>query len=211
MERLTAEELARLSPESELVFREAFLEDPATGARSTRSKRSRSANDPWPLWRTAVVILAAPLAAAARGPWVVEGRVVGVTDGDTITVLDRARTEHVVRLGGIDAPERRQPYGNVAKEALSSLVYDRLVEARCWKRDRYGREICSVLLGTRDAGLEMIRDGYAWHFKAFELEQTPGERETYARTEEAARAARRGLWSEPKPVPPWEWRRTRDK
>jgi endonuclease YncB( thermonuclease family) len=157
------------------------------------------------------LILAAPLAVAARGPWVVEGRVVGVSDGDTITVLDRARAQHVVRLGGIDAPERRQPFGTVAKENLSRIVYDRLVEARCWKRDRYGREVCSVYLGTRDAGLEMIRDGFAWHFKEYQLEQSPQEREEYARTEEAARAARRGLWGEAGAVPPWEWRKAQKK
>jgi endonuclease YncB( thermonuclease family) len=155
------------------------------------------------------LILAAPLLASARGPWVVEGRVVGVTDGDTITVLDGARAQHTVRLGGIDAPERGQPFGTVAKENLSKLVYDRRVEARCWKRDRYGREVCSVFLGTRDAGLEMIRDGYAWHFKEFQAEQSPEEREVYARTEESAKAARRGLWSEPNPLPPWDWRRSR--
>lgn len=132
---------------------------------------------------------------------------VGVSDGDTLTVLGTNKTQHVVRLGGIDAPERKQPFGTAAKEALSALVFDRRVEARCWKRDRYGREVCAVFVGTRDAGLAMIRDGYAWHYKAFEQEQSADDRAAYARAEIDARSARRGLWRDPGAVPPWAWRR----
>jgi endonuclease YncB( thermonuclease family) len=139
----------------------------------------------------------------------VEGRVVGVSDGDTLTVLDSGRTQHVVRVGGIDAPERKQPFGSAAKEVLSSMVFDRRVEARCWKRDRYGREVCSVLVGSRDIGLTMIRDGYAWHYKEFEREQNAAERAMYAQTEADARSARRGLWRESGAVPPWAWRKER--
>jgi endonuclease YncB( thermonuclease family) len=128
------------------------------------------------------VILAAWTGAAAGAPWTVEGRVVGVRDGDTITVLGPGNAQHVVRLGGIDAPERKQAFGTAAKEALSSLVFDRRVEARCWKRDRYGRDVCAVFVGTRDVGLTMIRDGYAWHYKAFEREQSADDRSTYARS-----------------------------
>ena len=110
---------------------------------------------------TRSIVLAVSLTVAAgvarAEQWIVAGRVVGVTDGDTIKVLDAGKAQHVVRLGGIDAPERKQPFGSVAKEALSSMVFDRRVEARCWKRDRYGREVCGVFVGTRDVGLEMIR------------------------------------------------------
>jgi endonuclease YncB( thermonuclease family) len=117
-------------------------------------------------------IVAAPVGAAAA-PWIVEGHVVGVTDGDTIKVLDAGRTQHVVRLGGIDAPERAQPFGRVAKDALSTMVFDRRIQARCWKRDRYGREVCGVFVGARDVGLEMVREGYAWHYKELDREQSP--------------------------------------
>jgi endonuclease YncB( thermonuclease family) len=89
------------------------------------------------------------------------------------------------------------------------MVFDRRVEARCWKRDRYGREICSVLVGARDVGLEMIRAGYAWHYKEFEREQNAEDRAMYAQTEADARSARRGLWREPGGVPPWAWRKER--
>jgi endonuclease YncB( thermonuclease family) len=155
------------------------------------------------------VILAAATGSADAAQWVVEGRVVGVSDGDTITVLDAGRTQHVVRIGGIDAPERKQPFGSAAKEALSSMAFDRRVEARCWKRDRYGREVCSVFVGSRDIGLAMIGDGYAWHYKAFEREQSAQDRTAYAGSETDARAARRGLWREPGAVPPWEFRKVR--
>lgn len=96
-----------------------------------------------------------------------EGRVVGATDGDTIKVLDAAKAQHVVRLGGIDAPERAQPFGRAARENLSRLVFDKRVEARCWKVDQYRREVCAVFVAQRDVGLAMVRDGYAWHFKRF--------------------------------------------
>ena len=127
---------------------------------------------------------------------------VGLSDGDTITVLDAGKSQHVIRLGGIDAPERKQPFGSAAKDALSSMVFDRRVEARCWKRDRYGREVCSVFIGSRDIGVAMIRDGYAWHYKAFEREQNAADRAAYAQAEVDARTARRGLWREPGAIPP---------
>ena len=149
------------------------------------------------------------MCAAAGTQWIVEGRVVGVSDGDTITVLDAGKAQHTVRLGGIDAPERAQPYGTVAKQTLSALVFDRRVEARCWKRDRYGREVCSVFAGTSDVGLAMLRDGVAWHYKEFEREQSAEERAEYARVEADARFAGRGLWREPGAIPPWQWRKDR--
>jgi len=106
-------------------------------------------------------------------------------------------------------PKEKQPFGTVAKEALSSLVFERRVEARCWKRDRYRREVCAVFVGTRDVGLAMIREGYAWHYKEFEREQNIEERTAYAQAETDARAARRGLWREPGAIPPWAWRKER--
>jgi endonuclease YncB( thermonuclease family) len=155
-------------------------------------------------------IVAAPVSAAA-GKWIVEGRVVGVTDGDTIKVLDADRTQHVVRLGGIDAPERAQPFGRAARENLSRLVFDKRVEARCWKMDPYRREICSVFVGQSDVGLAMVRDGYAWHFKRFSAEQSPRGSEEYSLAEQSAAGAKRGLWKDEHPVPPWDWRRKRSR
>jgi len=134
--------------------------------------------------------------------------VVGVSDGDTITMLDDGKTQHKVRLGGIDAPERGQAFGERSRQSLSALVFQKRVEARCHKKDRYGREVCAVFVSLRDVGLEQIRLGMAWHYKEYQHEQTTQDRLVYRDEEESAKARRVGLWKDAKPVPPWEWRKT---
>jgi endonuclease YncB( thermonuclease family) len=89
------------------------------------------------------VALAAALVSAET--WVVEGRVIGVSDGDTITVLERSNRQHKIRLSGIDAPERGQAFGVRAKESQSRLAFDRQLQAYCHKKNRYGRAICKVM------------------------------------------------------------------
>jgi endonuclease YncB( thermonuclease family) len=135
------------------------------------------------------------------------GRVVGVADGDTLTVLTAERQQHRVRLTGIEAPEKRQGFGQVSKQHLSALAYDKTVSVVFHKRDRYQRILGKVLVNGVDAGLEQIRSGLAWHYNKYEREQSPEDRVAYARVEEKARAERRGLWRDPKPVPPWNFRR----
>ncbi len=136
-----------------------------------------------------------------------EGRVVALSDGDTITILDSAKVQHKVRIAGIDAPERKQPYGTASRENISRTVFNRQVEARCYKKDRYGREVRRVYEKSRDVGLEQVRAGMAWWFREYAHEQTTQERLVYRDEEEAAKAAKRGLWKEPNAVPPWEWRK----
>src|SRR5262245_8654538 len=99
-------------------------------------------------------------------------------------------------------------FGERSKQNLSELVYQKRVEARCHKKDRYGREVCVVFLSLRDVGLEQIRAGMAWHFKEYQHEQPTQERLAYRDAEETAKARRVGLWHDPKPVPPWDFRRT---
>jgi endonuclease YncB( thermonuclease family) len=84
-----------------------------------------------------------------------------VLDGDTITVLDDSKTQHKIRFAGIDAPETGQAFGEPSKQSLSAFVFQKRVEARCHKQDRYGREVCAVYVGPRDVGLEQIRQGMA--------------------------------------------------
>jgi endonuclease YncB( thermonuclease family) len=107
-----------------------------------------------------------------------------------------------VRLAGIDTPEKRQPFGQVAKDHLSSLVNGQTVKVNYYKRDRYGYRANGA-----DAGLRQIEAGLAWHYKEYQREQLREDRVAYARAEEKARAERRGLWRDPRPVPPWEFRR----
>lgn len=135
------------------------------------------------------------------------GRVVGVSDGDTITVLDATNQQHKIRLAGIDCPEKNQPFGQAAKQSLSDQVFDRQVSIETSKRDRYGREIGKVLVGGVDANLEQLRRGLAWHYKKYEREQEPLDRATYSGAEIEARGAGRGLWADPAPVAPWDWRK----
>lgn len=139
----------------------------------------------------------------------IAGRVVGIADGDTLTLLDADKVQHVVRLDGIDAPERAQPFGNVSKRHLSDLAFGREAVAECHKVDRWGRRVCRVLVDGLDVCLEQVRAGLAWHFKRYAREQQEEHRRAYAEAEDAARGARVGLWSMADALPPWEWRRDR--
>lgn len=135
------------------------------------------------------------------------GRVVAVSDGDTVRILD-GRTESKVRLSGIDAPEKAQPFGAKSKAALAACAHGKPARVLWTKKDRYGRIVGRLLVGDTDCGLEQVRAGLAWHYKRFEREQSEAAREEYAREEMSAREARLGLWSDPSPVPPWDWRRS---
>jgi endonuclease YncB( thermonuclease family) len=136
----------------------------------------------------------------------IEGRVVGVADGDTITVLDSTNTQHKIRLSGIDAPEKSQPFGNLSKESLSGLVFDKTVTVETDKRDKYKRNVGKVLVDGADANLEQIKRGMAWHYKKYAREQPAADRKAYSDAEDAAKAVRRGLWADTEHVPPWEFR-----
>lgn len=136
----------------------------------------------------------------------ITGRVVGVSDGDTITVLSHQNEQFKIRLSGIDAPEKAQAFGQRSKEKMSDLVFDKLVTVEWSKRDRYQRIIGKVIVANQDAGLALISSGLAWHYKKYEKEQAVLDRERYATAEDAARLKRVGLWSDADPVPPWEWR-----
>jgi len=144
---------------------------------------------------------------AATTTRTLEGKVVGVADGDTITVLGAGNRQTRVRLQGIDAPESRQAFGQVSKRNLSDLIFGRQVVVEYEKTDRYGRTLGKVLAGGRDVNVEQIRAGLAWHYKHYQDEQTPDDRRIYADAEAEARLAKHGLWADPDPIPPWDFRR----
>lgn len=153
---------------------------------------------------TALVLLAAAFGTASAGT--ITGRVVAVADGDTLTILDADHRQHIIRLSGIDAPEKAQPFGNVSKRHLSDLAFGRDAVADCPKIDRYGRNVCVVRVDGIDVCLEQVRAGLAWHFKRYEREQPEGERRAYAEAEEGARVQRVGLWQGERPEAPWDCR-----
>jgi endonuclease YncB( thermonuclease family) len=134
------------------------------------------------------------------------GHVVGVSDGDTITVIDNNKQRHVIRLMGIDAPEKAQAFGQSSKESLSELVFNKEVSITWFKKDRYGRTVGQVRLIDTDVCLEQIKRGLAWHYKQYEREQSVEDRSRYADAEEQARIARNGLWLDDKPTEPRKFR-----
>ena len=152
---------------------------------------------------TSVLLLWLPLVS-----WSAElkGRVVVVVDGDTLVVLDGGEQQHKVRLAGIDCPERKQPWGQRAKQALSDHVFDNQVTVEWDKVDRYGRTVGKILTDDRDVNLALVRDGMCWWYRKYAGEQSTVDRGLYEAAETAARDKRRGLWTDPDPVPPWEWR-----
>ncbi len=151
---------------------------------------------------TLLCFLAAARCAASEVPEPFAGRVVGVKDGDTIEILE-GRVGRVVRLWGIDCPERGQPYGARAKQTTSDLCHGKVVDVEPKAVDRWGRVVARVRLpGGRDLSSEIVRAGMAWWFVRY----APRD-DALARLEREARDARRGLWSDPHPVPPWVFRR----
>jgi endonuclease YncB( thermonuclease family) len=153
----------------------------------------------------AFVAIALLAASAQAAQW--RGKVVAIADGDTLTLLDEARKQHRIRLDGIDAPERAQPFGQRARQSLAALAHGREAVADCPKTDRYGRAVCRVFVDGVDVGLEQVRRGLAWHYLKYAHEQGPQARADYARAEGQARSGRAGIWSTRDPTPPWDWRR----
>ncbi len=134
------------------------------------------------------------------------GRVVRVADGDTISLLDQQNRQHKVRFFGIDTPERDQPHGDAARQALAELVDGKHVGVVVVTTDDYERIVGTVYLGDTNLNLKMIADGHAWWYRYY----APHERALEA-AEQSARRAQRGLWNGQRPIAPWDWRRGRRK
>ncbi len=135
------------------------------------------------------------------------GRVVAIADGDTITILDSSDTQDRIRLAGIDAPETPQAFGEQSRLSLSEMIFGKDVTVKYQKIDQYGRLVGKIILDGKDINLEQVKAGMAWHYKFYEDEQTPEDRELYAKAEAEARVARRGLWQDPNPTEPYQFRR----
>ena len=156
-------------------------------------------------WVLAVATAAAAQQApplAAPGPSPLEGRVVGITDGDTLTLLVGGEPVRI-RLAQIDAPEKRQPYGDAAKQALSALAFGKPARVEVVDRDRYGRTVGEVFVDGVDVNQEMVRRGHAWAYTRY------SHSVEIVALEDEARAAGRGLWALPgdRREAPWLWRR----
>lgn len=140
---------------------------------------------------------------------VLVGQVVGVSDGDTITVLDANRTQHKIRLAGIDAPEKAQAFGQASKKSLSDLIFRKQVTVYWNKTDRYQRTLGKVTLNEQDICLEQVKRGMAWHYKQYQRDQSPEDRLKYDQAEKEARHNRIGLWVDDSPVEPSKFRHSK--
>ncbi len=163
----------------------------------------------------ALLVLAGLSVQLARAE-VLEGRVVSIADGDRLTVLVAEREQVKVRLAGIYAPEKAQPFGRRSQQNLGALAFGKDVKVEWNKRDRYGRIVgkvwvqpasCPTCAMTLDVGHAQITVGLAWWYRRYASEQSPEDQGAYEFSEQEAKAKRVGLWSEPHPIPPWEWRR----
>jgi len=141
----------------------------------------------------------------ANSYWPIMGKVVGISDGDTVTVLDATRTQHKIRLSEIDTPEKNQAFGSVAKQKLSEKIFGKTVVVEYSGKDRYGRIIGKILFNGRWINEEMVEEGYAWHYKHY------SKSKELAETENNARVKKIGLWRDSNPIPPWEFRRSGSK
>ena len=134
------------------------------------------------------------------------GKVIDVSDGDTITVLDEMdKGNFKIRLDKIDAPKRTQPFGSKAKQFLSSLIFGRQVSIRFKAVDRYGRILGVIYCDGAEINLVMVQNGYAWHYSYYD--KTPA----YIQAEKQARADKKGLWADPNPVNPYKFRKMKKK
>ena len=128
-------------------------------------------------------------------------RVVGVHDGDTVTCLDDANQQQKVRLAEIDAPELGQDFGKVSRDALAEMVFGKTVEVVDEGKDRYGRWIGHLIVNGEDANRQMVATGNAWHYAAYSQDAS------LATLQEQAQIGKLGLWSQPNPTPPWDFRK----
>jgi len=137
-----------------------------------------------------------------------------VVDGDTVHVIDKAGKKFKVRLTGIDAPEKNQPYGLASTYKLTEILINKLVllkskpnNGKPYTIDRYKRVLAKIILDGKDINLSQVLTGYAWHFKRYQKQQSPSDRELYSEAEIDAKKNELGLWEEKNPIAPWKWRK----
>ena len=147
--------------------------------------------------------------AAYGGPSIVPdhaapliGTIVGIADGDTLTLLDANFTQHKIRLAYIDAPENSQAFGEASKKSLAEMAYSRQAKAYCPSIDRYQRRVCEVVIEGKNVNTTQVERGMAWMHTAYAPKNSP-----LLIAQEKAKLDKTGLWQDPNPVAPWDFRR----
>lgn len=131
----------------------------------------------------------------------ISGKVISIADGDTLTILDKDKRQHKIRLASIDAPEKSQDFGNVSKKSLSDMCYGRIASVLVKDKDKYNRSVGVVSCDGLEANLEQVKRGMAWVYKKYASERK------YFEAEEEAKSAKIGIWSGVDLVPAWEFRK----
>ena len=129
------------------------------------------------------------------------GKVVGIADGDTLTVLTATKQQHKIRLAEIDAPEKHQAFGTKSKQSLSDLCFGKEAEITPRVKDRYQRIVARVKCAGVDANAEQVNRGMAWVYRRYAKDH-----DLYV-LEHGAKVEKRGLWADSSPTPPWHWRK----
>ena len=129
------------------------------------------------------------------------GKVIKISDGDTITLLTDDKVSHKVRLNDIDAPEKKQPFGSKSRDNLASYIAGETVTVKYKSKDKYGRVLGTIYFDNLDINLQQIKNGYAWVYKQYSKNQT------YYKEEQKARELKKGLWHDKNPIAPWEFRK----
>lgn len=150
-----------------------------------------------PAFFALLLFLYASLPGAAEIP---EGRVVGVYDGDTVTLLIEGNQQVKIRLAQIDAPESDQAFGQRSKQSLSDMVFNKNIRVEKETIDKYGRTVGTIFVDGLDANREQVKRGMAWAYRKYLHDQS------LLQVEDEARRVKIGLWSAPNPMPPWEYR-----
>lgn len=157
------------------------------------------------MMRHVLLLLVLSLDAAISSAEDFTGIVTRVLDGDTVEIQTESN-EIKIRLSGIDAPERDQPYGRRSKESLEEQILGKRVTVSYTKSDRYGRVLGKIILGSRDVNLTQVQQGMAWWYEYYKRDQSTRDIAAYSAAELKARRQKVGLWSEEKPINPYDWR-----
>ncbi len=142
------------------------------------------------------------LCCAISFAYEINGKVIKVTDGDTITIMEDNYNKQRIRLADIDAPEKGQPYGKKSKQYLASLVAGNQVKAVCREKDKYGRDVCTVFVNNIDVNADLVASGHVWVYERY------NERSDLPILQETAKQDLKGLWQLPEAqiVKPSDWR-----
>lgn len=129
------------------------------------------------------------------------GKIIHISDGDTVHLLTPDKVKYKIRLNDIDAPESKQAFGNKSKENLKKYIYQKNVVVEYKNKDRYGRILGTIYLNNKDINLQQVKDGYAWVYRQY------SKKSEYYKAEETARKMRIGLWFDKNPIEPKEFRK----